>query len=68
VRSLAQLAQFKFGNRAIRIHKISDDGDLGHQLVQQIESLRCQADAAKKAYARDVAGRSAQVGHEADFD
>ena len=39
-----------------------------HQLVQEIESLCCRSERAEKAYARDVAARSAQAGHEADFD
>jgi len=61
------VSSVSLGIRIFRVHENGDCRRSGHELAQQLQSLRPH-NAAKKAHARDVATRTVQVGDEAVLD
>ena len=58
------VVSLRLGRRGVRVHEHANCCRLGHELAQQLQSLRPQH-AAEKAHARDVAARPVEAGDEA---
>ena len=58
------VSSLRLGFRSVRVHQHGNCCRLGHELAQQLQSLRPQH-AGEKAHARDVAARPVEAGDEA---
>ena len=61
------VASLRRGRRSVRVHERGNRRRLGHELPQQLQSLRPQH-AAEKAHAGDVAARPVEAGDQALLD
>src|SRR5262249_11867516 len=61
------LTSIRLGIGNVRIHEVGNCRRFGHELVQQLQSLRRQQNG-EKAHARDVAARPIEAGDKAELD
>ena len=62
-----RLVQLQLGIRIVRVHEHGDDGGIGNELVQQLQSLR-REQIGEEGDARDIAARPVEAGDKSVLD